>query len=185
MRLAQTPAAGIGRGALRLAGRRARLAESRARLARSRAQPPARPPRAKSLYDVVIFDMDGVITDTAIVHAAAWKALFDKVLQSELLTGEVLVRLLPGPRDQRRPALAASARPARARRGRLYISYRDPPVRIEVTAMTARLSLCAGVAVAITVVVDGQEAVLAPGVTREFRLGGGAARPYSGDAVAP
>ena len=31
-------------------------------------------------YDAVIFDMDGVVTDTATLHAAAWKALFDEVL---------------------------------------------------------------------------------------------------------
>lgn len=32
-------------------------------------------------FDAVIFDMDGVITDTAKVHAAAWKALFDEFLR--------------------------------------------------------------------------------------------------------
>lgn len=32
-------------------------------------------------YDAVIFDMDGVITDTAKVHAAAWKELFDAFLR--------------------------------------------------------------------------------------------------------
>jgi len=31
--------------------------------------------------DGVIFDMDGVITDTAITHAKAWKQLFDEYLQ--------------------------------------------------------------------------------------------------------
>ena len=30
-------------------------------------------------YDAVIFDMDGVVTDTASLHAAAWKQLFDMV----------------------------------------------------------------------------------------------------------
>jgi len=33
---------------------------------------------SRSRYDAVIFDMDGVITRTARVHAAAWKALFDE-----------------------------------------------------------------------------------------------------------
>jgi beta-phosphoglucomutase family hydrolase len=33
-------------------------------------------------FDAVIFDMDGVITDTASVHAAAWKQTFDTYLQS-------------------------------------------------------------------------------------------------------
>ncbi len=31
-------------------------------------------------YDAVIFDMDGVVTDTASMHAAAWKQMFDEVL---------------------------------------------------------------------------------------------------------
>jgi len=31
-------------------------------------------------FEAVIFDMDGVVTDTATVHAAAWKRLFDEVL---------------------------------------------------------------------------------------------------------
>ncbi|WP_269044939.1 hypothetical protein [Paenarthrobacter sp. Z7-10] len=33
-------------------------------------------------FGAVIFDLDGVVTDTASVHAAAWKALFDSVLPS-------------------------------------------------------------------------------------------------------
>ncbi len=32
-------------------------------------------------YDALIFDLDGVITDTAAVHAAAWKKMFDEYLQ--------------------------------------------------------------------------------------------------------
>lgn len=35
---------------------------------------------ARAAYDAVIFDMDGVVTDTASVHARAWKALFDEAL---------------------------------------------------------------------------------------------------------
>lgn len=31
-------------------------------------------------FDAVIFDTDGVVTDTAVVHAAAWKRLFDEYL---------------------------------------------------------------------------------------------------------
>ncbi len=38
-------------------------------------------------YDAVVFDMDGVITDTARVHAAAWKTIFDEFLQSGAATG--------------------------------------------------------------------------------------------------
>ena len=36
-------------------------------------------PRAQ--FDAVVFDMDGVVTQTATVHAAAWKALFDAFLE--------------------------------------------------------------------------------------------------------
>jgi beta-phosphoglucomutase family hydrolase len=34
-------------------------------------------------YEAVILDMDGVITDTASVHAAAWKGLFDEFFASQ------------------------------------------------------------------------------------------------------
>jgi beta-phosphoglucomutase-like phosphatase (HAD superfamily) len=32
-------------------------------------------------FDAVIFDLDGVITQTALVHSAAWKKMFDDFLQ--------------------------------------------------------------------------------------------------------
>ncbi len=38
------------------------------------------PTGAAPPYDAVVFDMDGVVTDTARVHAAAWQRLFDDVL---------------------------------------------------------------------------------------------------------
>ena len=42
--------------------------------------------------DAVIFDMDGVVTQTAIVHAAAWKKLFDDFLRRRAEeTGEEFV----------------------------------------------------------------------------------------------
>ncbi|MCB9372972.1 MAG: HAD-IA family hydrolase [Microthrixaceae bacterium] len=31
-------------------------------------------------YSLIVFDTDGVLTDTAVVHAAAWKELFDEYL---------------------------------------------------------------------------------------------------------
>ncbi len=34
-----------------------------------------------AVYDAVLFDMDGVVTNTASIHAAAWKQLFDSVLR--------------------------------------------------------------------------------------------------------
>jgi len=35
----------------------------------------------RDLYDAVLFDLDGVITDTASVHAACWKRVFDEYLK--------------------------------------------------------------------------------------------------------
>lgn len=31
-------------------------------------------------YDAILLDLDGVITDTASVHAACWKQMFDEYL---------------------------------------------------------------------------------------------------------
>jgi beta-phosphoglucomutase-like phosphatase (HAD superfamily) len=43
-------------------------------------------------YDAVLFDLDGVLTRTASVHAAAWKRLFDRFLaQRTADTGEAFV----------------------------------------------------------------------------------------------
>jgi beta-phosphoglucomutase-like phosphatase (HAD superfamily) len=33
-------------------------------------------------FDAALFDLDGVLTQTAVVHAAAWKRLFDEYLQA-------------------------------------------------------------------------------------------------------
>ena len=41
---------------------------------------PQSPHPARAAFDAVIFDLDGVVTDTAAVHARAWKALFDEAL---------------------------------------------------------------------------------------------------------
>src|SRR5215467_16409104 len=32
-------------------------------------------------YDAVLFDMDGVVTDTASLHASCWKIMFDEFLK--------------------------------------------------------------------------------------------------------
>lgn len=39
-----------------------------------------RPIVGRDRYDAVLFDMDGVITDTASIHAACWKVMFDEFL---------------------------------------------------------------------------------------------------------
>lgn len=42
---------------------------------------PGRPVIPLDRVDAVVFDTDGVLTDTASVHAAAWKRLFDEYLE--------------------------------------------------------------------------------------------------------
>jgi alpha,alpha-trehalase len=44
--------------------------------------PDDRLPQSLSDLDAVIFDMDGVVTETAVVHASAWKKLFDEFLKA-------------------------------------------------------------------------------------------------------
>ncbi len=39
----------------------------------------------KYLFDAVIFDLDGVITKTALVHSHAWKAMFDAYLKERVV----------------------------------------------------------------------------------------------------
>ncbi|MCA9407795.1 MAG: beta-phosphoglucomutase family hydrolase [Candidatus Omnitrophica bacterium] len=43
-------------------------------------------------FEAVIFDLDGVITKTAKVHAAAWKAMFDEYLQERAKQGKEAFR---------------------------------------------------------------------------------------------
>jgi beta-phosphoglucomutase family hydrolase len=43
-------------------------------------------------YDAVLFDLDGVLTDTARVHAASWKRMFDEFLRTRAQrTGEPFI----------------------------------------------------------------------------------------------
>jgi len=44
-------------------------------------QPESKPSISRDRYDAVLLDLDGVITDTASVHAACWKQMFDEYLQ--------------------------------------------------------------------------------------------------------
>jgi beta-phosphoglucomutase-like phosphatase (HAD superfamily) len=36
---------------------------------------------SRDQYDAILLDLDGVITDTATVHASCWKQMFDEYLQ--------------------------------------------------------------------------------------------------------
>jgi len=45
---------------------------------------------SRDRYDAVLLDLDGVITDTASVHAACWKQMFDEYLRKRATqSGEV------------------------------------------------------------------------------------------------
>jgi beta-phosphoglucomutase family hydrolase len=52
-------------------------------------QPETRHAISRERYDAVLFDLDGVITDTASVHATCWKQMFDEYLRNRAArTGE-------------------------------------------------------------------------------------------------
>ena len=44
-------------------------------------------PITRDQFDAVLLDLDGVITDTASIHAAAWKQMFDAYLQKRAAEG--------------------------------------------------------------------------------------------------
>ncbi len=51
----------------------------------------AKNPVSRDRYDAVLFDLDGVVTDTANIHASCWKTAFDEFLQRRANeTGESL-----------------------------------------------------------------------------------------------
>src|SRR4051794_23011918 len=41
---------------------------------------PPMPPVTRDKFDAVLFDLDGVLTSTAAIHADAWKTMFDQFL---------------------------------------------------------------------------------------------------------
>jgi beta-phosphoglucomutase family hydrolase len=59
-------------------------------------------PAALAGCDAVIFDLDGVVTDTASVHAAAWKTVFDEVLRQRAAQESTLLNPFDADRDYRR-----------------------------------------------------------------------------------
>ena len=48
---------------------------------RAARQPVSRPEISRQKYDAALLDLDGVITNTASIHAACWKQMFDEFLQ--------------------------------------------------------------------------------------------------------
>jgi beta-phosphoglucomutase family hydrolase/RpiB/LacA/LacB family sugar-phosphate isomerase len=57
------------------------IAERYSRKAQFEEQTSYRPVITRDRYKAVLFDMDGVITDTASIHATCWKTAFDEFLQ--------------------------------------------------------------------------------------------------------
>src|SRR5215470_3501615 len=49
--------------------------------ARSTRRPESKYAITRDRFDAVLLDLDGVITDTASIHAACWKQMFDEYLQ--------------------------------------------------------------------------------------------------------
>ena len=47
----------------------------------TQAQQNALPSVTREQYDAVLFDLDGVLTSTAAIHASAWKRMFDDYLR--------------------------------------------------------------------------------------------------------
>src|SRR4029453_5368739 len=45
-------------------------------------QPESKRAITRDRFDAVLFDLDGVITNTANLHAACWKQMFDQYLQT-------------------------------------------------------------------------------------------------------
>ena len=52
-----------------------------------------------SAFDAVLFDLDGVLTATANVHARCWKRVFDEYLSGSFASGESAPRLFELPLD--------------------------------------------------------------------------------------
>jgi alpha,alpha-trehalase len=89
---------------------------------------------SKRDHDAVIFDMDGVITDTARVHAASWKRIFDDYLREDTFTDDDYLRYVDGkPRDDGVEAFLAS-RGITLPRG----SRDDPPDRETIWGLANR-----------------------------------------------
>jgi beta-phosphoglucomutase family hydrolase len=73
----------------------------RSRESSARPAPTTSRRHASPELDAVLFDMDGVITDTAKVHAVAWQRLFDDFLSARAATSSDQVRPFDVQRDYR------------------------------------------------------------------------------------
>jgi len=48
-------------------------------------QPDAQRAVTRDRYDAVLLDLDGVVTDTASIHAACWQQMFDEYLHNRAM----------------------------------------------------------------------------------------------------
>jgi phosphoglycolate phosphatase-like HAD superfamily hydrolase len=48
---------------------------------RTMRQPESERGISRDQYDAILLDLDGMITDTATVHASCWKQMFDEYVQ--------------------------------------------------------------------------------------------------------
>jgi trehalose-phosphatase len=67
-----------------------------------RVGPRTAPAAGRGALDAVLFDLDGVVTDTARAHAAAWQRLFDEYLKERARRGGEAFRPFDSHRDYRR-----------------------------------------------------------------------------------
>ena len=56
---------------------------------------------SRDRYDAVLLDLDGVITDTASVHAACWKQMFDEYLRKRATQSREVFRPFDSAADYR------------------------------------------------------------------------------------
>jgi beta-phosphoglucomutase-like phosphatase (HAD superfamily) len=52
-------------------------------------------------YDAILFDLDGVLTDTASLHAACWKQMFDEYLKKRAVENNEVFRPFDSAADYR------------------------------------------------------------------------------------
>ena len=89
-------------------------------------QPESKRAITRDKYDAVLLDLDGVITDTANLHAACWKQMFDEYLQKRAAQRR---RTLSSVRSRHGlPALCGREAPVRRRARLSHITW-DPTSR--------------------------------------------------------
>ena len=108
-------------------------------------------------FDAALFDLDGVLTRTASVHAAAWKKLFDGFLEQRATKAGTPFVPLDIDSDYT-----------------MRIRYRGHSLDLRLTRDSLSIRERDGAAPPITLCVDSQVCEFVSGTTRFFRLNGDA-----------